>query len=147
MRISLASLLILGALGICFIAGASQGLAADPKAQGTGSVTGLVLDASDKPMVGFAVKLYSSEPIDADRSGSRRKKNSTLGASEGANMLAEKLAATAITDATGRFTFSNVKVGAYLLKGGGKNTGFIYMDANVEANKTNDLGTIKLTKL
>jgi hypothetical protein len=110
---------------------------------GTGNITGIVTDPNDKPMVGFSVKLYEQIAMGADNSGKRKK---SIDQPPAPNQLAEKLLTTVVTDANGKFTISNAKTGAYLLKGGSKSQGFLYQEVIISKGQTNDLGRVKLVK-
>jgi Prealbumin-like fold domain len=110
--------------------------------QGNGNLIGVVTDSNDKPMTGFAVKFYQSQPRGIDQPGSRRNLIDQPASSE----LAEKLITTVTTDAQGKFSAPNLKSGVYLLKGGSKNIGFLYREEIVEPGKTTDVGRIKLVK-
>ena len=130
-------------LALLLVAGAFDSRlvrAADP--QGSGNLTGIIADSNDKPMTGFAVKLYQSAAIGADSPAKKKTSFDQPAPSE----LLEKLVTTATTDAQGKFTISNVKSGGYLVKGGSKNVGYLYTEATVEAGKTTDMGRIKLVK-
>ena len=111
---------------------------------GTGNITGIVTDPNDKPLVGFSVKLYEQVAMGADNSGKQRKKS--IDQTPAPSQLAEKLLTTVVTDANGKFTISNAKTGAYLLKGGSKSQGFLYQEVIISKGQTNDLGRVKLVK-
>lgn len=114
-----------------------------------GNITGTVLSVDgSKPMVGFQVKLVRDIPMQMGRPG----RGKTGGINSGATGLqgqqgGTKTFATATTDAQGRFNINNVEVGTYRLEGGNNNIGWLYIDVNVEANKTSDVGQQKLVKV
>ncbi|HEY7091335.1 MAG TPA: carboxypeptidase-like regulatory domain-containing protein [Tepidisphaeraceae bacterium] len=63
-------------------------------------------------------------------------------------MLAErrpgggKIVAQTVTDAQGGLVFKGIPEGLYVLKGGSKAMGFVYMDVSVQAGQITDMGLI-----
>ena len=111
--------------------------------KGPGRIVGAVADASDKPLTGFVLRLYSITPMSTDRPGSKAALDTPA-----PTMLVEKLVATVSTDAQGKFSFPNVNPGGYLLKGGSKNSGGIILnEVEVKPGETSDLGKLKLVKV
>jgi hypothetical protein len=110
---------------------------------GVGNVTGVIADTTDKPMVGFSVKLYEQVAMGAQGGGQRKK---SIDQTPAPTQLAEKLLTTVVTDANGRFSITNAKTGAYLLKGGSKSQGFLYQEVIIKKGETLDVGRVKLVK-
>ena len=139
-----AGLLVIGAL-----LGGSRPVIADdapPQQQGNGSVTGIVTDVKDKPVVGMPLRLYVTEHANVERIPGKKMLDPIGPSEHEVTPLAEKLVTTVKTDSKGKFTFSDVKAGAYLLRGSRKSVGFIYQEVEIKAGQTIDLRTIKLSK-
>ena len=117
-------------------------------AKGVGAVTGTIVDAKDQPIVGLTVRLVATTPMTSDRGpvGGKGSRSHDPFDQE-PNQLADRIVARATTDAQGKFTMTGIPVGPYLLRGGTKSIGIIYEDVIVEADKTKDVGTLKLVKI
>ncbi|HVT88242.1 MAG TPA: carboxypeptidase-like regulatory domain-containing protein [Tepidisphaeraceae bacterium] len=118
-------------------------LAADDSA-GTGTVTGTILDARNRPAADFAVYLVRDEPVSAPRGPLNA--SASPPAVQLPTRLAPQIIDRAVTDENGKFAFPVVPVGAYFLRGGDKQKGFIYLDVVVRKNQTTQLGRIKIGK-
>jgi hypothetical protein len=142
--------LVVGLLVIGALLGGSRPVIADdappPQQQGNGSLTGIVTDDKDKPVVGMPLRLYVTEHANVERIPGKKMLDPISPSEHEVTPLAEKLVTTVKTDSKGKFTFSDVKAGAYLLRGSRKGVGFIYQEVEIKAGQSSDLGTIKLSK-
>lgn len=109
-------------------------------ARDAGSVTGTIIGTKNEILQGFTVYLVQDEPLSVPRGQPGGK----TADSAPAKPLAEKVLDKAISDAKGNFKFSNVQRGAYLLRGGNKQNGFIYQPFTIEPNETKDVGKLKI---
>ena len=86
----------------------------------TSSVTGTIRDVNGAPVAGFSTKLWDRPRIPA------------------------KLVATTVTDAQGRFEFKDISEGQYVLKGGSRVVGFIYMEVTLQGGIDTHVGVLRL---
>jgi hypothetical protein len=123
------------------LCGGSQPARGGDAQQGNGAIIGTVTDDKDKPVTELPLRLYVVEHPSVDRAP-----KIIISRASQAVLLSEKLITSVKTDKQGKFKFSDVKPGSYLLRASRKNAGFIYQDVEVKPGQTTDLGTIKLAK-
>jgi hypothetical protein len=111
--------------------------------RGIGHITGIITDAAGKPLSGFSIKLQDMEG--APPTPPRRNSYSP-GDPTPLQAPPSPIVATTTTDAQGRFRFSNIRSGRYMMIGGSSSTGLLYKSVGVEANKTTDVGTVAINK-
>ena len=138
------------ALALALAGGAGWVHAQDPQAKG--SVSGVVLSADGKPMVGFAVRLERTDPVGAGDGAAGGKRKRTAGWDNGAIGLqggrekGVKIVGRAVTDQNGKFHIQNVEPGGAILVGGSKSQGWIYYPIEIMPGQETKLEPIKLAK-
>lgn len=118
--------LLAGLVGFCLLLGWSGQLAL---AQDTGTVTGVVTDESGAPQPSIKVFLMAPAVVEGGglgpTGGGAPNAVWGLGDTEPLQAKGVKKVAETLTNANGRFTFNNVKAGAYVvlvgkMQGGGR---------------------------
>lgn len=108
-------------------------------AQDTGTITGVVTDESGAPQSGVKVFLTAPAAVEGGavgpRGGASPQFTTGLGDVVALQAKGVRKVAETVTDSSGRFTFANVKTGAYVLMVG-KMAGGARFPARVEAGKT-----------
>jgi hypothetical protein len=139
------------AIAVALALGGGAGWLRAQAAQGKGSVSGVVLTADGKPMVGLALRLERTEPHGAgDGAGSKRKRaagwdNGATGL-QGGKEKGVKIVGRGTTDQNGKFHIQNVDPGGAILVGGSKNQGWIYYPCEIKAGEETKLEPIKMAK-
>lgn len=119
-----------------------------------GTITGKAVDGSGSPLSGLPVTLLKEKPMEVGGGsgpGGTRRDLVAQGRKRGPGGLKDKThdkIDAVQTDAEGNFRFEKVKPGRYSVEvGDGDNldAGYAMKGAKVEAGKTLDMGTIKLT--
>jgi hypothetical protein len=114
------------------------GGATAPATAPAAKLSGTIVDAAGAPLAGFTLDLVHIEPAAAPRSG-------LLDGSP--DFFSERVIATQTTDPDGTFTFDNVPPGDYLLRGGSKETGFVYHDVKIKNTGPIDVGKLQAVKV
>ncbi|WP_428937558.1 carboxypeptidase-like regulatory domain-containing protein [Fontivita pretiosa] len=126
--------IVLALTVLAWLAAPAAPVAAQPQ---TGAIQGQVNDASGKPVPSLALRLQRFPQRDLQRNDSGQPPDpATL---QDGRM---QTVATAITDANGKFSMTNLKPGDYVLVGGNKSIGFVYHDVSVQPGQTT---TVQLT--
>jgi len=140
------------AAAFCFVSFAS--LQASAMLEGKGSVSGTVTAEDGKPLVGLALRLEQDIPMGMGPAGGtgRGKGKSSSGDSGATELQGKKnprvkVVGRAVTDASGRFSFTNLDEGVYRLVAGSKSQGWIFQDVEVKANEETKLEGLKLVKV
>jgi hypothetical protein len=120
--------------------------------QQKGSVSGTIVAADGKPLVGLAVRLERTDPAGMGDAGGKRGKKAA-GWDNGASQLqgqgkekGVKVVGRATTDQQGKFLIQNIDPGAAILVGGNKNQGWLYAPVEIQSGQETKLGELKLVK-
>jgi hypothetical protein len=137
---------LMGSLALVLVVLAGAGWALQEK----GSVSGQVLNADGKPLVGLNLRLERTDPATHEGPGGRSVIGGQSGASElqspGGQQKGIKIVGRATTDREGKFLIKDITPGMATLVGGGRNIGWIYYEVEIIAGQEQKLGEIKLIK-